>query len=210
MSAEAVTDSQPEVEPGPAAPDPWWGEALRHLRRQRDWSQRQLARRAGVPKSTVADVETSRRSPSLTTLARLVAATGHRLEIVDPAGTPASWHVTDVSPRDAAGRRYPPHLDVRPAEPRVEMTVVADRRPWWSAAAPGGWTFHLNRARRDAFRFFGHYGSWGCGPPRPGGIDPEFVMDVWDPRELALFLAMYGPEVARVAPRALLPGEVAC
>jgi transcriptional regulator with XRE-family HTH domain len=208
MSAARVTTMQQRPSVRPAAPEGVWGEALRQLRRHRDWSQRQLARRAGVPKSTVADLETGRRAPSVATLALLVAATGHRLEIVDPAGVPASWHVTDVSPRDAAGRRYPPHLDIRPAEAGKDMLAVADRRPWWSAPEPSGWTFHLNRDRRDAFRFFGHYGSWGCGPPRPGGVDPEYVLDVWDADELALFLAVYGPEVARVAPRALVPGEV--
>jgi transcriptional regulator with XRE-family HTH domain len=44
-------------------------------------TQAELARRAGVPQSTVAKIERGRRDPSLSTLERLVRAAGLELRI---------------------------------------------------------------------------------------------------------------------------------
>jgi transcriptional regulator with XRE-family HTH domain len=44
-------------------------------------TQAELARRAGVPQSTVAKIERGRREPSLSTLERLVRAAGLELRI---------------------------------------------------------------------------------------------------------------------------------
>jgi predicted nucleotidyltransferase/DNA-binding XRE family transcriptional regulator len=54
-------------------------ELLRHARRAASLSQTELARRAHVAQSVVSAYESGRRQPSLSTLGRLVAATGHRL-----------------------------------------------------------------------------------------------------------------------------------
>ena len=49
---------------------------VRDLRRNAGWSQRALARAAGVPQPTVAEIEAGRREPSLSLLSRLAEATG--------------------------------------------------------------------------------------------------------------------------------------
>jgi len=145
---------------------PWWSDLLRRVRRQRDVSQRELAELAGLPKSTIGDIEAGRVVPLLSTLERALEAAGYHLDVVDAGGRVATWMVSDVEPRDRAGRRYPPHLDLRP------------RRPWpFSDETP--WTFHLQRWRRDAVRLAGQFGVWGCGPPSPGSFDAEYVRSVW-------------------------------
>ncbi|HEU0190412.1 MAG TPA: nucleotidyltransferase domain-containing protein [Mycobacterium sp.] len=53
---------------------------MREARRRRDMSQRNLAQAAGVPQSTVANVESDRQQPSVAMLERLLAAAGFRLE----------------------------------------------------------------------------------------------------------------------------------
>jgi transcriptional regulator with XRE-family HTH domain len=50
------------------------------LRRERSWTQRQLAERAGVPRSTVANMESGAGNPSLVNLARVAAALGLGIE----------------------------------------------------------------------------------------------------------------------------------
>ncbi|MFG3709560.1 GNAT family N-acetyltransferase [Micromonospora sp. NPDC047730] len=58
------------------------GAALRALRRQADLSQRELARRSGVPKSTVARIESDPGAdPRLRTVERLVRAAGGELVV---------------------------------------------------------------------------------------------------------------------------------
>lgn len=53
---------------------------VREARQRRDMSQRDLARAAGVPQSTVANVESNRQQPSVAMLERLLTAAGFRLE----------------------------------------------------------------------------------------------------------------------------------
>ena len=56
------------------------GEVLRSLRRRADLSQRELAARAGVPKSTVSRIESDEAwNPSFRTVERLVRAAGEVL-----------------------------------------------------------------------------------------------------------------------------------
>jgi predicted nucleotidyltransferase/DNA-binding XRE family transcriptional regulator len=57
------------------------GEVLRTARRRSNLSQTDLARRAGVAQSVISAYESGRREPSVPTLARLVAATGHELAL---------------------------------------------------------------------------------------------------------------------------------
>lgn len=150
----------------------WWSEFLRQVRRRLDLSQRELAARAGVPKSTVADLEAGRVEPGLRTLERLLEVAGLRLEVLDRTDQPAEFHSDTSQPRDAAGRRLPAHLDARLRQPWADPD-----RP--SALWPGPrWTFHLDRARRDDVRLAGRFGVWGCGPPVPGGVDSDYVRGV--------------------------------
>ncbi|PSL08451.1 hypothetical protein CLV30_101423 [Haloactinopolyspora alba] len=53
---------------------------VRSARARRGLSQRELARLADVPQSTVANIESGGRQPSVTMLERLLAAAGFRLE----------------------------------------------------------------------------------------------------------------------------------
>lgn len=53
---------------------------VREARQRRDMSQRDLARAAGVPQSTVANVESNRQQPSVAMFERLLTAAGFRLE----------------------------------------------------------------------------------------------------------------------------------
>lgn len=54
---------------------------LQEARRRSGLTQAELARRAGVPQSTVAKIERGRRDPSLSTLERLVHAAGLELRV---------------------------------------------------------------------------------------------------------------------------------
>ena len=55
------------------------GELVRTSRTRRNYSQRELAERAGVPQSTVSKIESGRQQPSVAMLTRLVAAAGFRI-----------------------------------------------------------------------------------------------------------------------------------
>ena len=59
----------------------WFGAKVAALRQQRGWTQRELSRRSGLPRSYLAQVETGRRNPAFKTIARLAAAFG--LTLVD-------------------------------------------------------------------------------------------------------------------------------
>jgi predicted nucleotidyltransferase/DNA-binding XRE family transcriptional regulator len=57
------------------------GSVLRDARLRARLSQSELARRAGVAQSVISAYESDRRDPGLRTLMKLIAATGHRLEL---------------------------------------------------------------------------------------------------------------------------------
>ena len=59
---------------------------LRHARRRAGLTQVELARRAGVPQSTVGRIETNRINPTMATLRALLNAAGQDLEVVPLAG----------------------------------------------------------------------------------------------------------------------------
>jgi transcriptional regulator with XRE-family HTH domain len=136
------------------------GAVLRALRRAADLSQRQLAERAGVSQTAVARIESGRAgNPAFRTVERLVRAAGATLRAeADPpaSGAAPPDPVPHEELRDAAGRRYPAHLDV------LEVT-----RPekwwgsWWTETMiPSRWplakvppyTFHRRRWERDRRR----------------------------------------------------------
>jgi transcriptional regulator with XRE-family HTH domain len=66
------------------------GDTLRHLRQRHGWTQRELARRAGVRVAVVSQLERGRvQDPRATTLRRLALALGTSMEyLTDPAAIP--------------------------------------------------------------------------------------------------------------------------
>ena len=54
---------------------------IRYARRSAGFTQRDLAARAGLPQSTVGRIETARLQPNWATMERLLAASGHSLEV---------------------------------------------------------------------------------------------------------------------------------
>ncbi|MGS2615586.1 helix-turn-helix domain-containing protein [Micromonospora sp. LZ34] len=140
------------------------GAALSALRRRADLSQRELARRSGVPKSTVARIESDPGAdPRLRTVERLVRAAGGEL-VVGARNVAGVWDQPEAlvggvphdECRDEAGRRYPAHLDVR------EVRTLKDwPAAWWRHwyVPPERWpvrvperTYDLDRRRRDERR----------------------------------------------------------
>lgn len=106
---------------------------LRALRRRADLSQRELSKRAGIPDTTIADIESgSTTNPRFGTVERLVRAAGAEITITFADGTAIQAIETDEL-RDGGGRRYPAHLDVR-----TDYTFSRQRRrrDWerWEAA----------------------------------------------------------------------------
>ncbi len=61
--------------------DPTSGALLHQARTQAHLSQAELARRAGVAQSVISAYESDRREPALSTLTKLISATGHRLSL---------------------------------------------------------------------------------------------------------------------------------
>ncbi len=59
---------------------------LRNARRRSGLTQRALAARAGVPQSTVGRIEAGALTPRTDTLARLLRASGHELELATRLG----------------------------------------------------------------------------------------------------------------------------
>ncbi|MCU0278893.1 MAG: helix-turn-helix transcriptional regulator [Candidatus Nanopelagicales bacterium] len=55
-------------------------------RRERGYSQAELARRSGIPRTAINAYERGQRTPTARTLARLVEACGLRLEVADRPG----------------------------------------------------------------------------------------------------------------------------
>ena len=86
-------------------------------RRVADLSQRELADVLGVSQPTVARWEAGAVQPTVDDVVRIVSLAGHRLTVVDDCGEPVRPMPAEVV-RDNAGRRFPAHLDVVPADER--------------------------------------------------------------------------------------------
>ncbi|GAA2707095.1 GNAT family N-acetyltransferase [Micromonospora olivasterospora] len=134
---------------------------LRALRRRADLSQRELAARARIPKSTVARIESGRGGdPRFRTVERLVEAAGGRLVIghEPPAGVAPVPGVPHDGMRDEAGRRYPAHLDVWKVEQPRDWPGAWWAEWWnlpperWPRPLPPG-TYELKRSYRDRRRW---------------------------------------------------------
>jgi len=118
---------------------------VRAVRRALDMSQRDLAVYLGVTRSFVSRLETDPHRVRLDAVQRVLAAAGLRLVVVDEDGEeflPEGAEGGEL--RDRSGRRYPAHLDVRPAT-----------QGWWGAGWPmffgrePEYTFDRARWKRD-------------------------------------------------------------
>ena len=82
------------IEPPPLPPPFVTAESVpglvRAVRRRADKSQRELAKAAGVARSTVAKLETGDLTPSLATLVRILGVADLALVATDPNGTSSS------------------------------------------------------------------------------------------------------------------------
>jgi transcriptional regulator with XRE-family HTH domain len=88
-------------------------------------SQRQLARAAGIGRSTVASIECCAQNPRVGTLTAILRVGRCQLVIVDTNHDPAEpiWPWNSLGLRDRGWRLYPAHLDVREVGPSGEG--------WW-------------------------------------------------------------------------------
>jgi transcriptional regulator with XRE-family HTH domain len=86
--------------------------ALRRIRRAVDCSQRELADRLDLSKSSIAAAETGARDVTVRVLTTAVALAGWRLAVLDDAGEEVA-SMASGAVRDRANRRFPAHLDVR-------------------------------------------------------------------------------------------------
>ncbi|MEO7069545.1 MAG: helix-turn-helix domain-containing protein [Nostocoides sp.] len=85
------------------------GAVLRAARQKSGLSQTELARRANVAQSVISAYEAGRREPAMSTLSRLVEATGHRLTVtVEPDQSPVRVRGIPNTPlgRRLRHRRY--------------------------------------------------------------------------------------------------------
>jgi transcriptional regulator with XRE-family HTH domain len=119
---------------------------VRAVRRRADKSQRELAKAAGLARSTVARLETGDLTPSLATLVRILEVAGLDLVATDKDGTVvqpmSSWDDT----RDGGGKLFPAHLD---------LIIDPKLGEWWAdkyGLARPPETYHRDRAYRDAKR----------------------------------------------------------
>jgi len=96
-------------------------ELLRAARRWKGLSQRELAERSALPKTTIGRLESGEtRDPSVSTLQRVLAGAGFGLIVVDEDGEELTYFNAPGGQRDAAGRHLPAHLERR----RLD-------RDWW-------------------------------------------------------------------------------
>jgi HTH-type transcriptional regulator/antitoxin HipB len=123
---------------------------LRAARHWADFSQRELAAMTGLTQTIVARIERTPELARVEHFAMLLEATGFRLAVLDRDGVElAPESEADAERRDAAGRRFPAHLDVR-----------SGRDCWWGR---GYWAIcerpapeftFSGRWRRDFRRYF--------------------------------------------------------
>jgi transcriptional regulator with XRE-family HTH domain len=135
------------------------GAMLRVLRREADLSQRELADLAGLPQSTLSRIEAGTAwDPKFRTIERLVRAAGAALAVDKVDVDVRAVGRVDDEPRDAAGRRYPSHLDLREVNDAGDWAAawwthwVRSPRDLWPVPVPD-FTFDLRRSRRDRRRF---------------------------------------------------------
>jgi transcriptional regulator with XRE-family HTH domain len=118
---------------------------LRRIRRLADLSQRELAETCGVSQGTIARAETGRGDLSVGALLHAVTTARLRLVLLDEDGAAVPGMSPDGA-RDAAGRRFPAHLDTRYGDEN-----------WWHGPSrydreQPRYTFDRARRTRDLWR----------------------------------------------------------
>jgi transcriptional regulator with XRE-family HTH domain len=103
------------------------GRWIRAVRRTGRLSQRELAERAGVPRSTVERIESGASSPRLETFAGLVAAAGLELVVCNADGRRVELDDSHDRLLDRGGRRFPAHLEYA----RTTGYFDFSGRTWW-------------------------------------------------------------------------------
>lgn len=102
------------------------GAILRGARERAGLSQRELARRSGVPHSVISAIETGQRDPSVSLLDRLLGALGERL--VSEASVPS-----DPDPRGEELRQVLRLASLLPHDARIGQPLTYPRLPRRSA-----------------------------------------------------------------------------
>jgi transcriptional regulator with XRE-family HTH domain len=113
--------------------------ASRRMRRNAGLSQRALAAKAGVAKTTIDRIETGALDPTIGTLLKLAAATGAGLAITGLAPTTFIFGIVEEQ-RDRADRHAPPHRLNKAgfgwwdtsAEPHVRKALTAHKGDLWA------------------------------------------------------------------------------
>jgi transcriptional regulator with XRE-family HTH domain len=117
-------------------------EMVRRVRRTADFSQRELAKHAGVSPGLLGAIESGARTPSLIVLQRILNAANYLLVVADASGRLVAPLEVWQDVRDGADRRYPAHLD----------TIIDPKYgEWWGdvyGLARPPETFY-RRAKRD-------------------------------------------------------------
>ncbi|RZT84065.1 helix-turn-helix protein [Pseudonocardia sediminis] len=169
-----------EVDPAPdprrpggdgiAYPDP--AGLCRAVRRRADASQREMAERTGLSRSTIARIESGKLIPSLSVLNRILVETDLLLVAVDRNGRVVApmEDPPDDDLRDGAGKRYPSHLD-----------TIVDPEPgeWWASIygmAHPPETYHRDRERRDVQRA---RSQWEVRVARLRAAPPPPTVEAW-------------------------------
>ena len=113
---EAASDTQTSYEPPRTFSSP-----LRVYRVARNWSQSELAERAGITRVTVGALERGENEPQLATARALAAALG-----VSPDELfPDDGNRAHESPDEQRGRRKSPNMTPTPREERREHSRAA-------------------------------------------------------------------------------------
>jgi transcriptional regulator with XRE-family HTH domain len=120
---------------------------IRSARRLARLSQREVADRAGVPRSTIGRIESREtRDPSMRVVQKLLAAAGHYLVAMDRLGNPLGEHPHD-NKIDRGGRYFPAHLDLEEVNDPFDAFSRVRWWGWWRIAwwpedpAVPRWTF---------------------------------------------------------------------
>ncbi len=153
------------------------GSLLEHARRAAGLNQAEVARRAGTSRTAISAYENGRKSPSLTTLTRLLDACGFELEAVP--------HLSFHDVPGQAGRQYrvPDRFPRLPVEDAFAVVVLPVALNW---SQPGR-EFRL-ASRADRARLYEMVLQEGSDEDIETYIDGALLVDLWDdlvlPRDL--------------------------
>nr|MBA2739084.1 helix-turn-helix domain-containing protein [Nocardioidaceae bacterium] len=153
----------------------------RWARRHADMSQRQLARWSGVPKSTIADIESGRRRARLDTAERLLGTMGLQVGLAWSDDAPLETVLADRR-CDRGGRLVPPHLDVRERCHREIQMLTIPGPPGAGTTTASPITWRRDRDVREVLRCYGYFGDFPHHdkPVRAMNLSPPGrLVDLW-------------------------------